>query len=177
MQIPIKFDRFVRPEWIDFALETLCSTDFDANKTRQALRNHLDGQVEGKVALSKTITQIMRIVGTSGAWTQTELRDFREQMSKLAPSQRTELHLRLLRANPFFNEFCATLSRLAELGTTQMSLGPVKQRMDALYGDRPIVRQSLFSGFRTLQWMGVVEQVGREWKVARPEQLRSSSTR
>lgn len=171
MQIPIKFDRSVRPEWIDFALETLCATNFDLVQTRLSVREQLTGQVKGPAALSKTVTQIMRVVGMGAPWTQEELLRFREQMAQLAPSQRTEFHLRLLRANPFFDEFCATLSRLADLGTTQMPMGPVKQRIDALFGDRPIVRRSLFFAFQTLQWLGVVEQVDREWKVVRPEQL------
>src|SRR5690349_18961170 len=111
MQIPIKFDRSVRPEWIDFALETFCSCQFDVDKTRQMLREHLEGQVEGQAVLAKTITQIMRTIGSGGDWTAQELLEIREQMSTLAPGQRTEFHLRLLRANPFFNEFCATLSR------------------------------------------------------------------
>lgn len=171
MSIPIKFDRAVRPEWIDYALETLCSNGFDAPKTRRAIREQLAGQIEGQVALNKTITQIMRIVGSDGGCSPEELVALRDQMARHAPTQRTEFHLRLLRANPFFNEFCATISRFAEMGTTQMSLAPVRTRINALYGDRPIVRQSLFSAFRTLQWLGVVEQAGREWKVVRPDQL------
>lgn len=171
MQIPIKFDRPVRPEWIDFALETLCRSDFDAAHTRRILREHLQGQIEGKEALTKTITQIMRIVGTDGDWTPAQLLDFRAQMSEMAPDERTSFRLRLLRANPFFNEFCAILFRLCGLGTAQMPMRTVRHRMNALYGDRPIVRRSLFSAFRTLQWMEIVEPVEREWKIAHPEQL------
>ena len=171
MSIPIKFDRAVRPEWIDFTLETLCSTGFDVARTRRMVREQLAGQVEGQEALNKTITQVMRVVSTDSSWSREDLEALRKQMARHAPSQRTEFHLRLLRANPFFNDFCATLSRLADLGTTQMPMAPVKQRIHALYGDKPNVRHSLFYAFQTLQWLGVVEQVGREWKVARPEQL------
>lgn len=171
MQIPIKFDRSLRPEWIDFALESLCSSDFDTKRTRDALRKHLEGQVDGRVALSKTITQIMRVVGPDAPWSQEELVTFRKEMDGLASSERTTIHLRLLRAIPFFNEFCATLSRFAELGTTRMPLAPVRDRINALYGERPIIRQSLFCAFRTLQAMDIVEREGQEWKVTRPETL------
>ena len=164
-RIPIRYDRALRPEWIDFALGS--SLGFDSHTDqRMALRNYLEGQVTGEDARRKTVDQLMRIVGPNSQLGQERRYMYHQQMGQLSPDQRTPIRLQLLlESSAFFNDCVSTIRKFALLSDNGMSLEQLYERMIAKYGDRSIVRRSVRNVLTTLLWLGAVENRDHRWFV------------
>ena len=165
-RIPVLFDRVLRPEWLDFALEQSIRLP-DGAAQRQALREYLKPQIKGTEALIKTITQLQRVVGSRSPIPRGQLRAYHERMGQLSPDQRTPIRLSLLtEASPFFADCLTAMRRLAILGTDGVMLHQMYERLTAKYGDRSMVPRRVRYVLQTLALFGVVENKDRKWFLA-----------
>jgi hypothetical protein len=162
-RIPVQFDRALRPEWIDFALEQRFQTD-DEKALRRVLRDYLEPQIKGTEALQKTIGQLQRTVGHRAALPETRLREFHVEMGKLPPEARTPIRLAILtESHPFFADCYAALQKLHALGVEGVTLQQMYERIVARYGDRGTVFRCVRYALQTLAFLGVVRNQNRRW--------------
>jgi hypothetical protein len=166
-RIPIRFDRTLRPEWLDFALEqsVRCS---EKGSERRVLGEYLGPQIKGKEALKKTITQLQRVVGPISPLTRERLCADHERMGQLAPDARTPIRLALLmQSSPFFDDCVAAIRRMSLLSAGGFTAGQLNERLVAKYGDRAIVPRSTQHVLQTLGLLGVVVNKDRRWNTTR----------
>lgn len=162
-RIPILFERTLRPEWIDFALEQYLSSK-NADELRQKLHAYLAPQVKGVQTVEKAARQLQRTVGFASPIPRDELERAYQELSALAPSERTLIRLRLLtRATPFVADCVSALRKLKVLGVRGVTVQQMYERMAARYGDRSTVYPSVRRVLRTLALMGVVENREHKW--------------
>ena len=161
--IPIRFDRALRPEWLDFALEQFIRRPDEASQ-RQALREYLQPQVVGKEALDKIITQLQRIVGPRSPMPREHLCARHERMGQLAPDQRAPIRLSLLtEASPFFADCVLAVRRMGLLSADGFTAGQLNERLVAKYGDRAIVPRATQHVLQTLALLGALVNKDRRW--------------
>jgi len=161
--IPIRFDRALRPEWLDFALEQFIRRPDEASQ-RQALREYLEPQITGKEALDKTITQLQRIVGSLSPVSQDSLCVSHKMMGQLAPDQRTPIRLSLLmQASPFFADCVVAIRKMELISTNGFTTRQLIERLIAKYGDRAIVPRATQHVLQTLALLGALVNKDRRW--------------
>ena len=162
-RIPILFDRALRPEWLDFALEQSVQYANPARQ-RQALRTYLEPRIKGREALDKTVTQLQRVVGARSPLPQERRLALYEAMGRLSPDERTPLRLQLLLgASPFFADCVAGIRKMSLLGTHGITVGQLNERLVAKYGDRAIVPRSTHTVLQTLALLGALTNKDRRW--------------
>ena len=164
-RIPILFDRELRPEWIDYALEQFVrSTDESAYHRR--LREYLAPQIGSPTSLRKTVSQLERCVGHKSVHDRTHLEAAYNTMRQLAPSQRRDLRLQLLEgSNAFVADCLRALRKLQALGTAGVEPLILYKRLTAKYGDRGTIPRRVRYVLRTLANLGVVEHKNRRWRL------------
>ena len=164
-RIPIRFDRALRPEWLDFALEQSVRLP-DTTGQRQALREYLSSQIVGKEALDKTITQLQRIVGLTSPVTREQLCTFHARMSQLSPDERTSIRLSLLmQASPFFVDCVTAARKLGLLSSNGFTTSQFIERIVASYGDRAVVPRATQRVLQTLAYLGAITSKDRRWMI------------
>jgi hypothetical protein len=162
-RIPIRYDRAVKAEWLDYALEQAVVAQ-NASSCRSALKVYLEPRVKGTEAKIKTVTQLMRVVGTASPIPRERLEALHAEMVKSSPDQRNHLRLQLLvEASPFFSDCVTSIRKLSVLGQEGIGISQLYERLIALYGDRAIVPRSVENVLTTLLWMGLVRNCDRRW--------------
>ena len=162
-RIPVMYDRALRPEWIDFALEQyLQSTNEDA--LRKVLCDYLRPQVRGIETVTKTARQLQRTVGYKSCLTRDKLAAIHRRMSAISPDQRAPLRLQLLsESTPFVDDCMTAMKRLAVLGVKGVKIEHIYERLVAKYGDRSMVYRRVRYVLQTLAFLGVVENRNQRW--------------
>lgn len=164
-RIPILYDRELRPEWIDYALEQFVLSP-DAGTHHRVLQEYLVPQVKSATDLRKTVSQLERCVGHKSVHGRTHLETVYESMRRLAPAQRRDLRLQLLEgSNAFVADCLRALRKLQTLGTAGVEPLILYKRLTAKYGDRGTVPRRVRYVLRTLANLGVVEHKESRWRI------------
>lgn len=162
-RIPLRFDRDLKPEWIDFSLAAYIQNP-DEVAHREALRTYLGDQIAGQEALLKTITQLQRTAGPRSVVGKARLESFYAQMSALPPDERAALRLLLLEESiPFFCDTIQAMRRMKLLGMTAISTQQLYDHMMRQYGDRKNLRRCLRYILQTLSHMQLVQRGEGVW--------------
>jgi hypothetical protein len=162
-RIPIMYDRALRPEWIDFALEQ-CLRAEDAITLRKVITEYLRPQIQGAETLEKTTRQLERTVGFKSSIPKVRLIEIYCKMSSLSPDQRAALRVTLLsEATPFVDDCLATMKRLALLGVKGVEIKHIYDRVSSKYGDRSMVYRGVRYVLQTLALLGIVENREKKW--------------
>ena len=162
-RIPIRYDRALKPEWLDFAVEQAIKAA-DESTWRAALKEYIEPRVKGTNAKTKTITQLTRVVGATSPISRDRLEAIHQQMVRSAPDQRTLVRLHLLmEACPFFKDCVLAIRKMSILGQDGIAISQLYQRLVALYGDRAIVPRSVRNVLTTLLWLGLVKNCEHRW--------------
>ena len=162
-RIPIMYDRPLRPEWIDYALEQYLKAENEV-MLRKTLFEYLRPQIRGVETLEKTALQLQRTVGFKSSITKTRLAETYCQMSELSPDQRLALRVRLLsEATPFVDDCLTAMERLAVLGVKGVETKHIYERISSKYGDRSMVYRGVRYVLQTLTLCGVVEHRDKRW--------------
>lgn len=162
-RIPLLFDRALRPEWIDYALEQWI-LNTDPTQHRLTLQNYLQGRLQGSEAIAKTVTQLQRCIGPQSVIPHERLRLFYEMMSGHASGDRSAIRLTLLEeSNPFFSDCLNAFRKIDLLGQNGVTVAQLYDRLIALYGDRTTVKRSLQRALQTLGDLGLAQRRGGKW--------------
>lgn len=162
-RIPIMYDRALRPEWIDFALEQyLRAKDEDA--LRKVLYDYLRPQISSEQTLQKTVRQLQRTVGFKSSLSKERLEEIHRLMSAMAPDQRGALRVQVLaESTPFVNDCITAMKRLSVLGVKGVEVKDIYERLVAKYGDRSMVPRRVRYVLQTLALLGIVENRDKRW--------------
>lgn len=162
-RIPVLFDRMLRPEWIDYALEQYVSCR-DPVVHRQLLREYLRNQVDGEESKRKIVRQLQRSVGHLSTIPKERLERLYQEMSVLAPKDRTRIRLQVLQeATPFVADCVSALRRLHALGMDGVEIKHLYERLVERYGEREMVFRRVRYVLQTLVLLGIVRHEGRKW--------------
>ena len=162
-RIPIMYDRPLRPEWIDFALEQYLQAE-DEVALRKALFDYLRPQIRGAETLEKTARQLQRTVGFKSSIPKARLCEVHYQMSALSPDQRSALRVFLLsESTPFVDDCLTAMKRLALLGVKGVEIKHIYERLSSKYGDRSMVYRAVRYVMQTLALFGVVKNRDKRW--------------
>ncbi len=166
-KIPVMFDRMLRPEWIDYALQ-----QFLTSKDETALRNDLTifltSQVAGQQTVIKVARQLNLTVGFKSSIPRTKLEEYHRKMSVLSPDERMHLRLQILvESTPFVADCVTAIKKLSLLGVDGVELTQMYDRQVARYGDRSMVYRRVRYVLQTLKFMGAVENRNRRWFLAK----------
>jgi len=165
-RIPVMFDRAIRPEWLDYALDQYLRAESE-DGLRRELRAYLAPQIAGQVSVEKIARQLQRCVGFKSPLPQEELRHYHARMTALAPKERGALRLELLMVTtPFLADCLTAMRRLAVLGTDGVTLHQMYERLTTKYGDRSMVPRRVRYVLQTLALLGVIENKNRKWFLA-----------
>src|SRR4051812_25318767 len=94
-RIPILFDRALRPEWIDFALEQFLASADEA-QLRAILRKFMSAHVDGVFTQQKAALQLQRAVGYKSPLPRRELESYYYRLAILKPEDRNPIRLEIL---------------------------------------------------------------------------------
>jgi hypothetical protein len=162
-KIPIRYDRALKPEWLDYAVDQAIKAPGDA-EYRTVLKEYIQPRVIGANAKTKTITQLIRVAGTTSPISRDRLEEIQMVMTRSAPEDRTLIRLHLLmEACPFFNDCVSAIRKLAVLGQEDVAVAQLYERLVGLYGDRDIVPRSVRNVLTTLLWLGLVKNCDHRW--------------
>jgi hypothetical protein len=162
-RIPIIYNRALRPEWIDFALDSYLGTTDEA-AFRNKLIEHLRPQILGVDALRKTAGLIQRIVGFKSTIPRARLSEIHCKMMALPPDERADLRLHLLlESSPFLKDCLESMKRLALLGVNGVEIQHIYDRLSSNYGDRSTVYRCVRYVLQTLAYFGAVENRDKKW--------------
>lgn len=168
-RVPVMFDRMLRPEWVDYALEQFLVSENEAD-LRRRLYKYLSSQVQGMYTVQKVARQLQRTVGFTSRIPRQELEQAYRRLSSMAPAERTALRLELLiKATPFIADCVSALRKLKVLAVHGVELGQLYERLVAKYGDRSMVYRRVRYVLQTLAMMGVVENRDHRWWIRQDE--------
>ena len=157
------YNRVLRPEWIDFALDNYLRATDEAT-FRKILIEHLQPQIIGVDALRKTVGLLQVIVGFKSTVPRTRLSAIHCEMMALSPDKRADLRLQLLtEASPFVADCLEAMKRLAILGVDGVEIKHIYDRLSSRYGDRSTVYRCVRYVLQTLAFFGVVENRDKQW--------------
>ena len=166
-KIPVMFDRMLRPEWIDYALQQFLTAK-DETALRKDLTTFLTNQVAGQQTVVKVARQLNRTVGFKSSIPRTKLEEYHCKMSVLSPDERMHLRLQILvESTPFVADCVTAIKKLSLLGVDGVELTQMYDRQVARYGDRSMVYRRVRYVLQTLAFMGAVENRNRRWFLAK----------
>jgi len=164
-RIPVFYDRELKPEWIDYALERFVQSS-DAAELKQVLHKRLSSEIACATSLRKVISQLEQTVGYRSALSRDQLLKTYAEMSKLPPDQRGALRLKLLvKSNKFVADCVAAIKKLHRVGVDGIESQQMYERLTALYGERGTIPRRVRYVLRTLANLGVLENRDKKWFV------------
>jgi len=164
-RIPILFDRALRPDWIDFALEQYLSSESES-QLRTNLRIFLAPSITSPTTIQKTALQLQRTVGYRTPLSRRELEEYYARLAAMKPDERNPLRLEILcRSNAFFLDCVKTLRKLRASGTEFVELKHLYERLVAIYGDRGMVHRRVRYVLQTLASFGCVTNAKGKWHI------------
>ena len=159
----VMFDRSLKPEWVDFALEQYVHSSSEET-LRNKLKEWLEGQGFGEYTVAKTALQLQRTVGYRSPFSRQELEQMYSDMQTLSLSERDAVRLAaLFRANEFIKSLFDTLNRAKLNGADGLTVQQLYERLQADYGHRGMIPRRVRYALQTLVSFGVVEHRGRQW--------------
>lgn len=165
-RIPVMYDRELRPEWIDYALEQSLRVS-DKKALSQMLRAYLCEQITSPTSLRTVVSQLQQIVGFRSPLSRDQLQAYYDEMSRLAPDQRVALRFRLVMVTtPFVADVVNVLKKLATVGEKAVSARQLYERMIAIYGDRGTIPPRVRYVLQTLVNLGVMEHRAHKWLIS-----------
>lgn len=160
---PILFDRALRPEWIDFALERYLASESEA-ALRTELREWLGKRGLDHESAQKITLQLQRIVGYRSSMDRSALDAAYRSMCSLSPDDRNDIRLSLLSQNtPFFGDCLAAIQRQLLNGADRITVQDLYERMQELYGFRGTIPRRVRAVLQTLASFGCIENKRRSW--------------
>jgi len=160
---PVLFDRALKPEWVDFALDRFVQSGSE-KELRDELRGWLQAKGFGFYTVSKTALQLQRTVGYRSPLPRRELEDAYATMRELVPEARRDLRLALvLKANRFLADVHACMKRAKLNGVAGLTVQELYERMQSEYGYRGMIPRRVRYALQTLVHFGVVEHTGKRW--------------
>lgn len=164
-RVAVMFDRSLKPEWIDFALEKFIQSSSEES-LRAELRAWLKEKGLGEYTVNKTALQLQRTVGYRSSLSRSELEEAYASLRELAPDKRDKLRLDvLLRSNDFVRNLFETMKRAALNGADGVTVQQLYERLQADYGHRGMIPRRVRYALQTLVHFGVVQHVGKLWSV------------
>lgn len=164
-RIPVMYDRELKPEWIDHALEQSLQAS-DEETLSQTLRAYLREQITSPTSLRKVISQLQQAVGFRSPLSREQLQAYYDEMSGLAPDQRLAIRFRLLvESTPFVAEVVQAIRKLQVVGAKEVSASQLYERIIAKYGDRGTIPRRVRYVLRTLENIGYLEHRGMKWRM------------
>jgi len=164
-RIPVMYDRELKSEWIDYALEQSLQVNDEVALT-QTLRAYLQEQITSSTSLRKVISQLQQSVGLRSPLSRAQLQAYYDEMSRLAPDQRMTLRFRLLvESTPFVAEVVQAIRKLHAVGAKEVSASQLYTRVIAKYGDRGTIPRRVRYVLRTLMNLGVMEHREKMWSI------------
>jgi hypothetical protein len=165
-KIPVMFDRMLRPEWIDYALQQFLAAE-NETALRSQLLGFLEGQLQGQVTIQKVARQLNRTVGFKSSISRAKLQEYHDKMSALSPDERMHLRLQILvESTPFAADCVNALKKLSLLGVDGVNLTQLYDRQVARYGDRSMVYRRVRYVLQTLAFLGAVQNRDQKWYLA-----------
>lgn len=163
-KVPVMFDRALRPEWVDYALERFLESHSEAS-LRNELRGWLQKKGFGKYTVMKTALQLQRIVGYRSPMSRAELEEAYNQLRSMKPDLRQRLRLELMmKANPFFNDIVRAIQRTIQNGSDGVTMKDLYERLQAVYGFRGMIPRRVRYILQTLAFFDVLTNDQRKWK-------------
>lgn len=160
---PVLFDRALKPEWIDFALERFLASKNEA-ELRSTLQQWLATKGYGAYTVQKTALQLQRTVGYRTSLDRERLASDLKRMSELAPDERGLIRLKLLvDANQFFADCVHAIKLLHLNGSPSVSLSQLYERLQAQYGHRGMIPRRVRYVLQTLAAFGCLENRNHAW--------------
>ncbi|RYG16491.1 hypothetical protein EON82_24945 [bacterium] len=164
-RVPVLFDRALRPEWIDYALERFLSSPDEA-KMREELHAWLDGRGYGVYTVQKTARQLQRIVGFLSPLRRDRLEQDYDTMSRTSPDERNNVRLQLIAdSNPFFADCARAIRTLKANGAESVTVAELYERLQAIYGYRGMIPRRVRYVLQTLALFGCLVNEKRVWRV------------
>ncbi|OPZ85099.1 MAG: hypothetical protein BWY76_01556 [bacterium ADurb.Bin429] len=165
-RIPVMYDRELKPEWIDYALQQSLQLRDEVALT-QTLREYLREQIASPTSLRKVISQLQQAVGFRSPLSRKQLQAYYDEMSSVAPDQRISVRFRLLvESTPFVAEVVQAIRKLHVVGEKEVSASQLYDRLIAKYGDRGTIPRRVRYVLRTLVNLGVMEHREKKWLIA-----------
>lgn len=164
-RIPVFYDRELKPEWIDYALEHFVQSG-DAAGLRATLRERLAPEIPCATSLRKVISQLEQTVGYRSPLSREQLLKAHAEMSKLPPDHRSAIRLRLLvKSNKFVADCVAAIRKLHRIGVDGIESKQMYDRLTALYGERGTIPRRVRYVLKTLANLGILENRDKKWFV------------
>jgi hypothetical protein len=165
------FDRSLRPEWIDYALEKSMNAESPSD-LRDSIRAYLSSEIPTPTSLRKTTSQLEHVVGPMSSIPRERLINAYAEMSSLPPSGRQGIRLRLLvDSTPFVAEVLGAIQRLVSVGANGIEVRQLYDRVAAVYGERGTIPRRVRYVLQTLNYLGVLRNEDSRWYVVEKEAL------
>lgn len=164
-RIPVMYDRALKPEWIDYALEQYINAP-DEHTLSKILRDYLEIEITTATSLRKTISQLQHCVGFLSPLPKEKLLLAYDQMKKLAPSQRKEIRFKLLvETTPFIADVVGAIRKITALGVEGIEVKQLYERLIERYGERGTIPRRVRYVLKTLANMGIIENKNKKWYI------------
>lgn len=164
-RIPVFYDRELKPEWIDYALEQFVQSS-DAQELKQALRQRLSHEITCATSLRKVISQLEQTVGYRSQLSREQLLKAYDEMSKVPSDQRNTMRVKLLvKSNKFVADCLSAIKKLHRLGVDGIESNQLYERLGSLYGERGTIPRRVRYVLKTLANLGVLENREKKWFV------------
>jgi len=154
---PVVLSRSLKPEWLDFTVESWLENR-DPQQTRNQLNRYLSAQIGSAIVLRKTREILIH------TWVEVEdsliaLRDLGVSVYRACPSEeRLAVHwMMLLAAYPLFRDLCGIVGKLASI-QDEFSTSQITRRIFELWGERSTLVHSLSKNIKTLKEFGAIRQ-------------------
>ena len=162
-RIPLLFDKMIKPEWFDFALERFLSSDSE-DALRTELRDWLKSEDLSQVSIDKTIRVLQKVVGFRSTLTKSELQELYNRLNQLTPDERAHERLQMLiQNNAFFSDCVQCIRRRALNGATFITVMEMYEALQKQYGYRQSVTRRIRYVLQTLAAFGCLENRDRVW--------------
>ncbi|MHB1455404.1 MAG: hypothetical protein ACYC0V_00655 [Armatimonadota bacterium] len=164
-RIPVFYDRELKPEWIDYALEQFVQSS-NAQDMKQTLRQRLSNEIECATSLRKIISQLEQTVGYRSQLSREKLIEIYSGMSKVPSIERNPMRIRILiDSNKFIADCLSAIQKIHRLGVDGIEAKELYERIEAIYGERGTIPRRIRYVLRTLANMGILEKKDRKWFV------------
>jgi hypothetical protein len=162
---PVIFDRAVKPEWIDFALDLFLSGLGEA-EMRKELESMLRANGLDFTTVQKTARQLNRFVGHKTCLGHDRLERDRQRLARLAPEDRNAIRLQLIiDASAFFADCVKALRAFAANGASSITVAQLYERVQAIYGHRGTIPRRVRNVLQTLSAFDCLHNQRGTWWV------------
>jgi len=161
---PVVFDRAIRPDWIDTALDRFLS-----GISEPELRRELESMLAAKGldinTTQKSARQLIRLVGHKTVHSRQRLVNDYELMASMGPDDRNAIRLQLIYdASPFFADCVKAIRNLNLNGKDGVYAAELYERLQSAYGHRGTIPRRVRNVCQTLASFGCLANEDRTWR-------------